>query len=336
MPTGTEEVLQERLWSWLSASGYRVAGEVDTGNGQIDLVGEKKGTYVGFEVKTIYGLWSQAGVSTTDIKAVLNQINRYAKTENFNRIYLCCEENSRIREKISVAAQENQQMSNIADRLGMIEVSLHPEAETGITKEAKPLNQSKTPSLSRTNESWVQHQVWEWANKRYQSVTREGLLPKDNYVDLSIFEGGKDITDIFNNQDTYSHIGVEVKGDDFSLGGDIEQQLCRYINSGGLTHLYLAVPNQSIEQVKDIIPELGQQKLSQSSDNSTLSKLGLISVDKDGDISIVREPNSIEMRYDSIRWSVDEYVPVGLGSRDIGSEEDFESVSHWLYHNHRV
>jgi len=336
MPTGTEEVLQERLWSWLSASGYSVAGEVDTGNGQIDLVGKKEGTYVGFEVKTIYGLWSQAGVSTSEVKAVLNQINRYAETENFNKIYLCCEENSKIRERMSVAAQESRQMSYIWDRLGMIEISLHPEAETGITKEAEPLNQSETPPFSRTNESWVQHQVWEWANKRYQSVTREGLLPKDNYVDLSIFEGGRKITDIFKDQDAYSHIGVEVKGGNFSLGGDLEKQLYKYINSGGLTHLYLAVPDQNIEQVKNIIPELGQQKLSQSSDNSTLSNLGLISVDKNGDVSIVRKPNGIEMIYDGIRWSVDEYVPVGLGSRDIGSKEEFESISHWLYHNHRV
>ena len=329
MPRGTEESLTETLWDWLSEEGYRVAGEVHIGNGQIDLVGEKSGQYVGFEVKTIYNLWAKSGLSYTSVKETLEQVDRYRRSKYLDEIYLCCEEIERVSNKIEVVRRQTSHLPDLIDRLGLIEVSLDPDVETRIVRSASSLDRNRKPILSRTNESWVQHHVWKWAKENDWYVNREGLLPRDSYVDICVRDGSRSTNNILQNQEQYSHIGIEVKGTNAEPLGEISQQLQDYIESGGLTHLYLAVPRENKDKV---VPNLGQQRITSTPPDPVPSTAGIITVDKSGKVEKIQGAEKVEMEYDGIRRDDQKYVPVGLGYQDEASKDDFNSISHWYYH----
>lgn len=329
MPRGTEALLREFLWEWLTDEGYSVAGEVHIDNGQIDLVGEKCGQYVGFEVKTIYKLWKEAGLSPKAVGDTLNQLHKYQQSGYLDEIYLCCGEIERVSKMIENVMQPESHLSRLTNKLGLIEISLDSSVETRIIRPASSLNRTQEPSLSRTNESWVQHHVWKWAQQDDWFVTREGLLPYNWYVDICILDGSKNTRKILQNQDQYSHIGIEVKGADTDPVDELTQQLQMYIDSGGLTHLYLAIP----EKRKDkIIPDLGQQRLTPAPTHPVLSTVGIITVDESGTIKKIQEPEKVKMEYDGIRRSDQKYVPVGLGYQGEASKDDFNSISYYYYH----
>lgn len=331
MPTGTEDELHEELWNWLEANDYEVGGEVNVENGHIDLVGEKNDQYIGFEVKTIHSLWADAGVSNKEAKSTLQQVNKYMQSGFFDEVYLCCQRSDEVYQKLYTAGKSLGISVDTVDTLGTVEISLNSESQTEFVEEAEQLHRTETPTLSRTNEPWVQHQVWNWANKGDRLAVREGLLPRHNFVDITITEGSPDVTEILRNQTENAHIGIEVKGENKKDLEDFEDQLKNYIDSGGLTHLYVAIP----ETRKDrIIPEYGQQTLSWSN-SPVSSKVGFITVDQEGCIDIIQEPDRIEMKFDGIRCGSNEYNPVGLGRKDQKdrSEDEFESVSHWYFHN---
>jgi len=330
MPRGTEESLTETLWDWLSEEGYGVTGEVHIDNGQIDLVGKKSGQYVGFEVKTIYNLWSESGLSYTNVKETLEQVDRYRRSRYLDEIYLCCEEIERVSNKIEVVRRQTSHLSGLIDKLGLIEVSLHPDTETRIVRSANLLDRNRKPILSRTNESWVQHHVWKWAQGNGWYVNREGLLPHDSYVDICARDGSRSTNEILQNQGVYSHIGIEVKGTDTKSLRKISQQLQGYIESGGLTHLYLAIPRENRDKV---VPNLGQQRITSTQPNPVPSTVGIITVDKSGRVEKIKEAEKVKMEYDGIRRSDQKYVPIGLGYQDEASKDDFNSISHWYYHN---
>lgn len=338
MPRGTEDVLQEELWSWLTEQGYEVAGEVGVNDGFVDLVAKADNEYVGFELKTIYGLTSQAGFSLQSAASALEQIQGYIRSSSFDRFYFCCEYPEKVKQRMADADDPslNQSSRNSAlDQLGLIQVSLAIDDDIEVIKEADKLNRKKTPELPRDNEAWVNHHVWKWARETKQTATREGFLPGgEYYVDVSAFDGTTNTTEILNNQDQYSHIGIESKG----AGGvtpddELSDQLMNYLESGGLTHLYLAVPEQRREQVD---PQTGQQTLTGSSALEIPQNVGIITVDETGEVQVTQKAERVKMEYDGIRWSDSEYVPVGLGARDKQQKDAFENISHWYYHNHTL
>lgn len=330
MPRGTEESLTETLWDWLSEEGYSVSGEVHIGNGQIDLVAKKNGQYAGFEVKTIYNLWANSSLSYTNIKEALEQVDRYRRSNYLDEIYLCCEEIERVSNKIEIVRRQTSHLSSLIDRLGLIELSLDSDVETRMVRSASLLDRSREPMLSRTNESWVQHHVWKWAQKSDWYVSREGLLPRDSYVDICVRDGSSSTNKILQNQEQYSHIGIEVKGTNAEQLGEISQQLQDYIESGGLTHLYLAIPRENKDKV---VPNFGQQRTTSASPDPVPSTVGIITVDKSGKVEKIQEAEKVKMEYDGIRRDDQKYVPVGLGYQDEASKDDFDSISYWYYHN---
>lgn len=330
MPRGTEESLTETLWDWLEEAGYSVAGEVHIGNGQIDLVGKKSGKYVGFEVKTIYNLWANSGVSYTSIKKTLEQVDKYRQSKCLDEIYLCCEEMERVSNKIEVVERQTTHLSELIKKLGLIEVSLDPDVKTRIVRSASLLDRTEEPLLSRTNESWVQHHVWKWAQQNGWHVNREGLLPRDSYVDICARDGSRSTNEILQNQEQYSHIGIEVKGNNVKSLGKISQQLQEYIESSGLTHLYLAIPSESKDK---IVPNLGQQRIVSTPPYPVLSLVGIITVNESGKVEKIQDAEKMKMEYDGIRRNDQKYVPVGLGYQDEASKNDFDSISYWYYHN---
>lgn len=318
MPRGTEDVLQEELWSWLRNQGYEVAGEVGVGNGTVDLVAKDDTEYLGFELKTVYGLERQAGLSFRKVALTLKQIRKYVRSSNFDRFYFCCETPKRVKRRMSDVRNSSIYQFGISrsilNQLGLIQVSLASDVDIEIVEQAGKLIRTETPELPQDNEGWVNHYAWEWALNRKGIATQEGFLPGDYYVDISAFEGSSDPTEVLKNQDQYSHVGIESKGvEGLRPHHELGEQLRNYITSGGLTHLYLAVPKQSDEQA---YWGAGQQ-VPVSIDNTEIpQKVGIIAVDKMGEVQISREPKRLKMEYDGIRWSDSEYVPVGWGARD--------------------
>jgi len=338
MSRGTEDVLQEELWSWLSNQGYEVAGEVGVENGAIDLVANDDTEYIGFELKTVYGLESRSGISLRKAALALKQMQKYIRSSNLDRLYFCCESPRRIKKRMLTAKNSSiyqfDESNNLLNKLGLMQVSLAEKADIGIIENADKLNRTKTPELSKNNEAWVNHHVWKWAQESDRAVTREGFLPGDYYIDISIFKGSSDTTEILENQDLYSHVGIESKGTGGLTSRDeLRSQLNNYIESGGLTHLYLAVPKKSREEID---PQIGQQTLTSEESLDIPENVGIITVDENGEVQIRREPKNIEMTYDGIRWSDSEYVPVGWGSRNKRQKETFNNLSRWYYQNHTL
>lgn len=338
MPRGTEEVLQEKLWSWLADRGYEVAGEVGIGDGAIDLVAKDSTEYLGFELKTLYGLGSQAGLSFRKVASTVKQIQKYERCSQFDRLYFCCEDPERVRNRMmSVDESSTYQFevsSSLLNQLGLVQVSLAPEIDIAIVEQAEKLNRTGTPDLPRNNEAWVQHHAWEWAHQDSQAATREGLLPEDYYVDISSFVGSTDTTEILENQDQYSHVGIEAKGvSGLTPRDDLRDQLQNYLDSGGLTHLYLAVPLRVHEQIN---PHAGQQTLVADNSSDIPQQVGIMTVDETGEVKIRREPTKVQMTYDGLRWGDLEYVPVGWGARCKREKETFNQISYWYYHKHTL
>jgi len=90
-------------------------------------------------------------------------------------------------------------------------------------------------------------------------------------------------------------IGIEAKGRNFNLRKTKEQR-DMYIESGGLTKLFLAIPeNVKRERIVKEIPE----------------EVGIIIVNEEGDVETDREAEKIEMRYDSIKFFMGYVAPPG-------------------------
>ncbi len=174
-----------------------------------------------------------------------------------------------------------------------------PEGEETIevVREGEKLPRVRTPSMSQTNERWVQHHIW-----KHLGGIREGVLPNQSNmsfrrIDVAAFTGPRDPSKVYEQQPECDIIGVEAKGRG-AVRGDtisIEHQLTDYLNSGALTKLYLAVPE---EDSSDAVRMLRDAKLD---DQSNLDEVGLYSVDKAGAVEQVKEAHRVTLRYDGIR-----------------------------------
>lgn len=87
-----EEILKQRLWSWLETDrGMTVEGEVDIGTGRIDLIARASENEVwGIELK-------RGGFSSYE------QVNRYLASDSFDRLYVASDSTQKI-----VRALQNQ------------------------------------------------------------------------------------------------------------------------------------------------------------------------------------------------------------------------------------
>lgn len=162
--------------------------------------------------------------------------------------------------------------------------------EIQVLRDPQALDRERIPSLPRTNEAWVQHYTW-W----HGGDIREGVIPhpelnSELLIDIMTFEGGDTPTEVFQEGENARCIGIEAKGaaslqhiDDLSK---IQSQLNNYRTSGALTHLYLAVPKIHEDEGKRII----------STDK--LSGVGLMTVDQEGEIEAISDPERMVMKFD--------------------------------------
>lgn len=315
--------MRECLWNWLSNQGYAVAGEVTLENNKrIDLVGRKDGEIVGFEVKTVLGIESPAGISPTGATEAINQARKYGSSKYLDKAYLCCEAPEEVLECSKIS------QNNSVD-IGLIKTSLSNSIETKFVKYSRHFGRQDTINMPRDNEAWVNHFSWNWANRNSKVATREGMLPnieplqKVRRVDISMFVGETNTNQILHNQDEFSHIGIESKGTTGLREDDYKEQLEEYLESGGLTNLYLSVPRKNKNTV---VASLEQQTLDAGLDSQSLSQVGILTVDTGGNVEVIRESEDVEMCYDGIHYH-DKYVPVGWGDReDDKSKDDFNNI----------
>lgn len=177
-----------------------------------------------------------------------------------------------------------------------------------ICHEADSLSREGTPTFSQTNEAWVQHHTW-WE----LGDIREGILPHPKLngeflIDVMAFKGGGTPTAVFQAGDAGKCIGIEAKGAATFRNSahfpNVRDQLDRYRSSGALTHLYLSVPAMYVDAGEQIL-------------DGEFEDVGLITVDTEGDVTIIKDATRREMAFDSYQEvsGRNEYTrSIGFGS----------------------
>lgn len=350
MPEITEPTLRDTLWSWLNNLGCRVAGEVQVGERRIDIVAKTMdGEYHGYEVKDQLKLENERtnSLKSEEIRKLANQLNDYYGF--FDRVYYCSQEPEKViqkfdRENVLLDMQgiNDGEPILVPDRIGHVKIPLEFESDETpqpqIVEESDKLSRRETPSLPRRNETWVQHHVWDKYKKDGFVVIREGVIPQlgeennePSKIDILALTS-KDTTKIYNEQDKHeSIIGIEAKGENIEAS-KVVSQLERYLSSGALTGLYLAVPESSKQQAIDILTEeqtdLSVFVESENEGQNILSKVGIITVDENGTTEKIRSAKNLEMKFDGIRKrrNGSNCISVGWGSLDSDDCSRFESV----------
>jgi hypothetical protein len=326
-----ESYVHSIFWEWLDTQPEytQIANEVRLGDaGQIDLVAKtESGDYVGFEVKV-----NPAYTGYKDDR-ITTQFPKYKQSGYLDELYLVGVDDAGYDYLDTFLSDPDRY-----DGIGVIEIAfelgneppLPSVSETTITnhREAEPLERNQTPTLSRQNEAWVQHHVW----KGFGDV-KEGKLPDPNtkterQIDILRFEGGDLPTEVLKHDGEV--IGIEAKDGELtaSRGEKIRQQLDGYVQSGGISQIYLAVPAHAEESAETILKKDGfEQPSSQLS--SDLSKIaGLLTVDEAGTIEVVRDATSFEMEHDGYRVdSGSDYLrTMGYGKQFIRPPSSYVSI----------
>lgn len=190
-----------------------------------------------------------------------------------------------------------------------------PKLDVNMKRSAEKLDRVRDINLPSDNEAWVQHHCW-----REMGNIREGVIPigegNTRFIDVMGFKGGIHPTEII--QTGGEIIGIEAKDGNLpeSRHEKIVEQLLAYEGSGTVSRLYLAVPLSAEAQAKDILRN-GPQ---------TLSNIGLITVDRNGQTQIQTVASELELKYDGYRTSQGNLRAVGYGRLKIRESNKFVSV----------
>lgn len=327
MPAINEPTMHELLWAWFADRGYHVSAEVSIENGRIDLIAHdtEADEYIGIEIKdqdreaaqsTIPSAFEGVKEETLQTREDFNwdsywqQLHRYQTSGSLDRLYFASQRPESIfdvldESPVSQAAidrantiDETYQDSQaaIAD-IGAIQLP-GPDGEGSIeiVRDAAALPRERTPSMSQSNERWVQHHIW-----KHLGGIREGVLPNRSNmafrrIDVAFFTGPQDPTEVYKRQPECDIIGIEAKGQDVVQRDRdaIEQQLSDYLDSGALTQLYLAVPAEDKAEALTLLED------TETGIRSRLDKIGLYIVDEAGTVEKVEDADQVTLRYDGI------------------------------------
>lgn len=327
MPAINEPTMHELLWEWFSDRGYHVSAEVSIENGRIDLIAHDTETdeYLGIEIKdqdreaeqsTIPSAFEGVGEETLQTREDFDwdnywqQLHRYQTSGYLDRLYFASQRPKSIFEVLDEAPVSQVALdradtvketyrdspADIAD-IGAIQLpGPHGEGSIEIVREAGALHRERTPSMSQSNEQWVQHHMW-----KHLDGIREGVLPNRSNmafrrIDVVVFTGPQDPTEVYKRQPECDIIGVEAKGQGVVQGDTaaIEHQLTDYLDSGALTRLYLAVPAGDKAEALSLLQD------TKAGTQSRLDKIGLYTVDEAGTVKKVKEADQVTLRYDGI------------------------------------
>ena len=279
-----EPTLQQKIWEEIKREmSLSIYGEVylswrrsDGGEVQMkpDLIGYSPGNdeYYAFEVKI--NPYPEARDKENE-----KQFKKIIESGYFDYCYLCCVKTPETLRYVKEEPDET--LRKMFQPMGMIKVDKDGRIEKIV--KAERINRERTPELPKDNEGWVRHYAW----KKFGGIC-EGALPNPEgglplKIDIISFRGSEDPSEIYLNQDKMDLIGIEAKGWNFNLR-KTREKLDMYIESGGLTKLFFAIP-ECVERER-IIREIPE-------------KVGIITVNEDGGVEIKREAEKVEMKYDS-------------------------------------
>ena len=235
----------------------------------------------------------------------------------------------------------------IPDEMGVIEVPIPVEEEymkspemaltpgknnsPKIVVDAESVSRSKTPEFSRDGEPWVRHCTW----CKFGGIP-EGHIPNvmeseiaDRPLDLVSFEEVWDPSKIVAGSDNGKIIGIEAKGKTGVESNRTQKQLHEFIETGALSHLYLAIPKLKQESALDFLLD----------DSVLESSVGLITVNESGEVEIVRDAPSLDLKFDGYKQVdfdgvgyIEKSYKTGYGEVEIPNSEDVHSpfdLSEW-------
>jgi hypothetical protein len=349
MLTWAEPTLHQRIWSEIeNRFNFDVFGEVTLQFEKFkkrikpDLIGFSGKEYYGFEIKlkprpTAGDLfWGSRRARQAKAKrkrdAVALQLAKMAGSGYFDYCYLCC-----LKDEVPYSYSRHfiESMARIStfeeirasypeyDKVGILVFDRNGRLKDEPVK-ARRIKRSKIPKLPRDNEGFVRHHTFSKLDRKlYDKIICEGILPnpdkgKPLRIDIMCFKGSDNPSEILRNQNIgYELIGIEAKGKNFNAKDTLDE-LKKYIESGGLTRLYFAFPEASQNKALKLKKEIRE--------------IGLISVNKDCEIEIIREAEKIEMKYDCIKFNIglDVFGPVGdmvkrIITVSVGWGKDMES-----------
>ena len=227
------------------------------------------------------------------------------------------------------------------DEVGVYEIKFDPTSEEefvsnptlSVTEKhsGDPLARSQSPHLSTDNEAWIQHYVW----KEYGDL-REAYLPDKTkkteiQIDVLQFEGGNHPVDILKSNG--DRIGIEAK--DANLPGSrwdsIATQIDKYVHSGGLTQIYLAVPESARDTALNKLRthQLQPTQIHSRFGTDLFDIVGLITVDTSGTAQIVRKAERFDLLHDGYR--TDSGSPgylrtIGYGKQFVRLPQSYASI----------
>lgn len=167
-----------------------------------------------------------------------------------------------------------------------------PELSFTCRRSPAALSRTATPVIERDNEAWVQHHTW-----REYGMLREGIVPvgggECRRIDVVGFEDAHHPIDAL--ADGTDIVGIEAKNADLSESreSEIYGQLSDYHRSGVLSRVFLAVPATAEARALELLAH----------GPTECDDIGLLTVDTDGGVHIVREPARLPLRFDSYRTS---------------------------------
>lgn len=191
--------------------------------------------------------------------------------------------------------------------------------EVAVVREASQLNREQSPTLSRTNEAWVQHYAWVTHGTIREAVIPHVVDDSEYLIDVMGFEGGYTPTEIYRAGEDARLLGIEAKGDT-AFGGieeikSIREQLNKYRNSGVLTDLYLAVPEQNRSDGEAVL------------DVPRLSDVGLLTVTWNGGVETILESERMSMQYDGyVKVSGSYEYPRSIGFGNVAPSDELDFV----------
>lgn len=330
-----EATMQEQLWSWLGEHGYDVYGEVSISGGRVDLICTRpeEEEYIGVELKNHDGgVRRHPHPAATNVEGenppteagiVANgycgQLEKYVTGGELDRIYFACQQPSILTEATEYSV----------DHVGRIHVPdpFRSEDSIEIISEAERIPREGTPTLRRDDEPTTQHCLWEEIGGLREAILPNREAGETKRIDILHFTDSIDPTEVYRNQASQDLIGIEVKGA-MAIRSDtesVQEQLQTYLNSGGLTRLYLGVPATVEEEALHLLD---------SAPGSDLDSVGLYTVSADGVVTKDREAEKLAMYFDGMRVNTasrHEYlIDVGWGRANSElpnkSEQDYYSI----------
>lgn len=256
---------------------------------------------------------NQDDIRDSELGKLSKQVARYAKTGKFDRVLIATQNPQPLKKAFEANTSvfdpsgEFLEKIDLVDFAGYIRTPVLPRSSVEYLRPQYPRDRplcdadqsmqivdlgthlrddQPSPLEYPDNEAGIAHACWE----AFPVAVREGVIPNPEgttpyRVDVVGFTGSPTSHTIYKRgPDSAGHIvGVEAK---INVSPAITDQLNRYVKSGGLTQLYLAVPDAEADDALKILDEA----------DGAARRVGVISASGPrSEITIHRKPDTLKL-----------------------------------------